>query len=45
MNLVVVRATLFYDVAYVPKNEERQGRHALFLFLAQGLIERLPGIG
>ena len=43
--LVVVRPTLFYDIAYVPKNKERKGRHALFLLLAKGLIERLPRIG
>jgi hypothetical protein len=46
MILIVVRCTtLFYGVTYVSKNEERESRHALFLFLAKGLIERLPRIG
>ena len=34
MILVVVRMTVFHDIAYVAQNEERKGRHALFLFFA-----------
>lgn len=47
MILVVVRQrmTLVYGITYVPKNKDGKGRHALFLFLAKGLIQRLPRIG
>lgn len=42
---VSLRTTPVYGIAQVMQDKDREGRHALFLFGTESLIERLPGFG
>lgn len=44
MVFLVVNPVL-YGITHVPKNKDRKGCHALFLFLTECSIERLPCVG
>jgi hypothetical protein len=43
--ILILHAVLLQRITHFMECNERKGRHPLFLFVAEGLIERLPRIG